>query len=255
MGDPVTSFYDEMAESHHLIFRDWNWSIDWQAGILGPLIEREFEAGRLKILDCACGIGTQSLGLARRGHTVVGTDLSPGPIARARREAAQRGLSIRFETADMRDLGTLPESGFDVALAADNPLPHLDDESRLLQAARSIASKLRPGGLFVTSIRDYDQILAERPTAMPPAFFMDEGRRRIVHQVWDWTDDWNYTFHLYITRETGSGWQCLHSASTYRALLREELTRVLDAAGFGRIRWLMPAESGFYQPMVLATLL
>lgn len=255
MGDPVTSFYDEMAESQHLIFKDWNWSIEWQAGVFGPLIEREFEGSPLRVLDCACGIGTQALGLARRGHTVVGTDLSPGPIARAQREAAQRRLSIRFEVADMRDLGTLTESGFDVALAADNPLPHLEGESQLAQAARSIASKLKPGGLFVSSIRDYDEILAERPTAMPPAFFLDDGRRRIVHQVWDWADDRRYIFHQYITRDTGSGWECLHSASTYRALLREELTAVLAGAGFGRIRWLLPSESGFYQPIVLATLL
>lgn len=255
MGDPVSSFYDEMAESQHLIFKDWNWSIDWQAGVLGPLIEHELEGSPLRILDCACGIGTQSLGLARRGHTVIASDLSPGAVARARREADARGLSIRFEVADMRGLDKLPESGFDVALAADNPLPHLDDESQLIQAVRSIASKLRPGGLFLTSIRDYDQILTERPSVTPPAFFRDDGRPRIVHQVWDWTDDRRYMFHQYITRETGAGWQCSHSASTYRAVLREELTAVLAGAGLGGIHWMMPPESGFYQPIVLATLL
>ena len=36
-------------------------------------------------------------------------------------------------------------------------------------------------------------------------------------------------------------------------LLRAELSSALHDAGFGAVRWLMPAESGFYQPLVLAT--
>lgn len=97
------------------MFRDWNQSIQWQASILGPLIEREMSISALRILDCACGIGTQSLALAERGHTLTGVDLSAAAIARAQTEAQQRRLSIRFTVADMRDLTTLPESNFDVA--------------------------------------------------------------------------------------------------------------------------------------------
>jgi glycine/sarcosine N-methyltransferase len=35
-------------------------------------------------------------------------------------------------------------------------------------------------------------------------------------------------------------------------VLRQELTAVLHQAGFVELRWLMPADSGFYQPLVLA---
>ena len=92
MGDPVRTFYDDLAESYHLIFQDWTHSIQWQTGVLGPLIEHELPTASLRILDCACGIGTQALGLAQRGHTLVGADLSPAAICRARREAEQRRL-------------------------------------------------------------------------------------------------------------------------------------------------------------------
>jgi hypothetical protein len=47
-------------------------------------------------------------------------------------------------------------------------------------------------------------------------------------------------------------WKALHFISEYRSLLRKELSTVLESAGFEEIRWLMPAESGFYQPIVLA---
>jgi len=186
MGDPTRTFYDELAESYHLIFQDWTRSIQWHASVLGPLIEREMRTGGLRILDCACGIGTQTLGLAQRGHALVGVDVSEAAIARARREAHQRNLSIQFEVSDMRDLSSLPEAGFDLVLAADNALPHLLNEQDLARAVQQIAGKLRPGGLFLASIRD------------------------------------------------------------------EELTVILQQAGFVEVRWLMPADSGFYQPLVLA---
>ena len=40
------------------------------------------------MLDCACGIGTQALGLAAVGYEMEGSDISSGEIDRAQREAA-----------------------------------------------------------------------------------------------------------------------------------------------------------------------
>jgi len=78
--DP-SSFYNSMAEYQHLIFKDWESSLEWQASVFGRLLEGGDSARKLRILDCACGIGTQSLGLARRGHTVFATDLSAEAVA------------------------------------------------------------------------------------------------------------------------------------------------------------------------------
>jgi len=252
MDHPTRALYDELAENYHLMFQDWAQSILRQADVLGFLIEREIPTGGLRILDCACGIGTQSLGLAMRGHTVVGVDLSEAAISRARREALQRGLSIQFAVADMRHLTDLAEAEFDLVIAADNALPHLLNEPDLALAAHRIAGKLRPGGLLLATIRDYDQIVEKHPPMPPPAFFQDGPHRRISHQVWDWTGDRQYTLHLYITQETSAGWTCRHFVALYRAVLRAELTAILQQAGFVDVRWLMPAESGFYQPLVLA---
>jgi glycine/sarcosine N-methyltransferase len=252
MGDPTPAFYHDLADSYHLMFQDWDQSIQRQASVLGSLIEGELPTGRLRILDCACGIGTQTLGLAGRGHVLTGTDISAAAIARARREAQQRSLSIQFDVADMCDLSAVSKSAFDVVLAADNALPHLLTDEDLSRALQQILGKLSPGGIFVASIRDYDQIVVSHPTMPPPAFFQDGEYRRIYHQVWDWSSDRQYTVHLYITEETRIGWNCRHFVSVYRAVLREELTALLSHAGFVDVRWLMPEESGFYQPLVLA---
>ena len=39
---------------------------------------------------------------------------------------------------------------------------------------------------------------------------------------------------------------------TYRALRRRELTSALEHAGFTNVAWLMPKDTGFYQPVVTA---
>jgi glycine/sarcosine N-methyltransferase len=55
-----------------------------------------------------------------------------------------------------------------------------------------------------------------------------------------------------ITREVQGCWETQYCVSNYRAVLREELSRTLEAAGFVGVRWILAAESGFYQPIILA---
>jgi SAM-dependent methyltransferase len=152
----------------------------------------------------------------------------------------------------MLDLSPVSEDEFDAVVCLDNSLPHLESDEQLRQAANEIRKKLRTGGVFIASIRDYDRLVQERPAVQEPSFYLDQGQRRIVHQVWDWMDDLRYTFHLYITRQVPVGWESHHYASTYRALLRNELTSALQAAGFIDTRWMLPSETGFYQPILMA---
>jgi glycine/sarcosine N-methyltransferase len=251
MKDAVVDFYDPLAEHYHLIFEDWDASIERQAGILNPLLASQLRSGPLKILDCACGIGTQAIGFARFGHQVVGSDLSPAAVARAKREAEKRGLRISFHVSNMTSLAEIPESDFDVVAALDNALPHLSAE-QVRAAVRAMGSKLKTGGMLIASIRDYDTLIEKRPTIQEPAFYGNAVRRRIVHQVWDWIAHDRYTLHLYMTSQTEEGWKAHHFVSEYRCLLRAELTQALESAGFNQIRWLMRNESGFYQPIVVA---
>jgi SAM-dependent methyltransferase len=253
MAEGVKHFYDRLASNYHLIFEDWDSSIKRQAAALGAILERECGApGALRILDCACGIGTQALGLASLGFTVTACDLSPASVERTRAEAAKRRLNLQLFVADMLDLTEIPDGAFDVVMCMDNALPHLESDDELLQATTQVRRKLRSGASFMGSIRDYDHLVEERPVVQGLAFYSDQGSRRIVHQVWDWSDERRYAFHLYLTREVRGGWDSQHHVSNYRAVLRAEFSRILEAAGFVDCRWILTAESGFYQPIFLA---
>jgi glycine/sarcosine N-methyltransferase len=234
-----------------LIFEDWQRAIERQAGVLNPLLAAQLPGRPLKILDCACGIGTQAIGFAGCGHKVTASDLSQAAVTRARHEAESRGLDISFFVSDMTSLAEVAGDDFDVVAAMDNALPHLSSE-QVNRAVRAMGSKLGPNGRFIASIRDYDALIAQRPAMQPPAFYGRKGERRIVHQVWDWIDSARYVVHLYITAESGGTWTTHHFASEYRCILRRELTDELESAGFRDVQWLMPDESGYYQPIVLA---
>jgi len=250
----VQDFYDALAPHYHLIYEDWDVAIGRQAHALDALLARH-AAGRrpLKILDCACGIGTQAIGLAQLGHRVVASDLSPASVDRASHEARARGVNLDAIVSDMTSLKEIPEHSFDAVIAMDNALPHLEAD-QLPLACAAIAARIRPGGIFVAGIRDYDALLADKPAAFPPAFYGAEGNRRIYHQVWEWLDLLHYRFHIYLTTQTAGEWQVEHYVSFYRCLLRHEFDTALRAAGFSRTEWLFPPDNGFHQPVVRATL-
>lgn len=161
-GMSVARFYDELADDYHLIYSDWDASIRRQGAALDALIGR---AGA-DVLDCACGIGTQAIGLALRGHRVTGTDISPRAAARAAREAARRSLRLRTAAADMRHL-PFADGRFDAVVCADNSLPHLLTGQEVRAALAEMRRVLRPGGLLLVSTRPYDELVRERPASTP----------------------------------------------------------------------------------------
>ncbi|MGH7555438.1 MAG: class I SAM-dependent methyltransferase [Longimicrobiales bacterium] len=250
----ATTLYDALADDYHLVYQDWYASIDRQGIALDRLIRSMLGAGPHRILDCSCGIGTQSLGLARRGHDVFGTDLSERAIQRAITEAEAAGLMIQFDVGDLRHLEAVTSETFDVVLSCDNSLPHLLTEEELRLGLRSMLSRLRKGGLLLASIRDYDRILEDRPVTTPLIFSGEPGKRRITFQIWEWQPDGRtYVFELFVLTENGQdSWKVRTHRASYRALTRSELRSALEDVGASAVEWHMPADSGFFQPLVSA---
>ena len=252
MTGAAAAFYDGLAERYHLIFGAWEGAVRWQGEVLERLIRAEVGEGAMSVLDCSAGIGTQAIGLALRGHEVHATDVSSKAIERARQEAARFGVSMAFGVADFRSLHEQVEGEFDVVISCDNSLPHMPGDEDLLLAAQSIRSKLRPDGLLLASIRDYDQVLREHPRATMPSVLDAPEGRRIYFQAWDWVDERTYTVHLFLVGESGGRWETHHHETRYRAILRAELAGILREAGFRDVAWQMSETSGYYQPVVTA---
>jgi len=247
VASSVREFYDGLAAEYHLVYGDrWDDAVQRQGAALDTLI-RDLHGDAAHVLDCSCGIGTQAIGLALRGHRVHATDISEPSLERARVEARRLGASVSFAVADFRDLATVADT-FDVVLSCDNALPHLLDEAEVASALRAMRSKLRPGGVLIISIRDYDK---ERPPAPPPYLVAGPPRRLVVRlHDWDAPDSPYYTVRFFFITEIADGWELAHHDARYRAMPRAELTAAAATAGFRDIVWREADDVGYHQPVM-----
>ncbi len=171
-------FYDKLADHYDKLFLDWSSETHEQALILDNLFRKTGFDTTAKILDCACGIGTQSIGLAVLGYNVTASDISDAEIAGAKERASKENVTIRFEHADFCALSKTFSELFDIVIAMDNTLPHMLTKNALETAINSITNQIASGGIFVASIRDYDAMLKDKPPYSPPYIHKtDKGQR------------------------------------------------------------------------------
>jgi len=111
------------------------------------LILAEIPARGARVLEICCGAGRLTAALARSGNAVLGVDLVPACVRRARRGAP---AGVAHLVGDARAL-PLADGGFDLALCLDNSLGVLAGSEALVLA--ELARVLRPGGRVLLGLR------------------------------------------------------------------------------------------------------
>jgi SAM-dependent methyltransferase len=98
--------------------------------------------GPASVLDAGCGTGRVAIELARRGVTVVGVDVDPDMVERARAKAPD----LTWHVADLASLDL--HERFDLVVLAGNVVPYVPEPDRAAAVA-ACARHLVPGGLLV----------------------------------------------------------------------------------------------------------
>jgi SAM-dependent methyltransferase len=242
--------YDEIANLYHLVYEDWDAAIDRQAAALDGLFRERIGPPPHSVLDVSCGIGTQALGLAARNYKVTASDLSHGAVARARREASQRGLEIEFSVADMRECAGTHSGEYDVVLSADNSIPHLPSQTEVTKALDGFYRCLRPGGIAVVGVRDYSPDEGRKSPQMCPYGFREhEGDRYFVFQTRDWQDD-TYRVAMYFVREANGdrAAEVTAGVSQYYPVGIGQVMSMLGNVGFDDVRHV---DKVLHQPVIV----
>lgn len=248
--DITQTFYDNLASQYDKLFYDWQATTQAQAAILNKIFKDQGFDKSAQILDCACGIGTQAIGLAAIGYHVTGSDISDKEIAEAKLRATKNSVAVSFKKANFCNLADTFHTPFDIVIAMDNALPHMLTDKDLASAIQSITNQLNAGGIFVASIRDYDALLKDKPPYSPPYIYKTEKGQRVSFQTWTWCGE-NYRLIQYIIDDEDA-MQISKFECEYRATRRAEITQLLTANGCSEVVWKFPEETGFYQPIVIA---
>jgi SAM-dependent methyltransferase len=129
----------------------------------------------LDVLHLQCHIGFDSISLARRGARVVGADLSPGSLLKARALAARCGVDVEFVEADAAALPVELHGRFDLVYSTIGVLCWIGDVGAWMASAHAA---LRPGGrLVLVELHPlFDMVASNDPLALDFPYAYDGPR-------------------------------------------------------------------------------
>jgi ubiquinone/menaquinone biosynthesis C-methylase UbiE len=152
--------YDSPVIQHHYLVRH----ATQQAAFFLPHLHPG-----MTLLDCGCGPGAITLGLAEAvaPGQVVGVDREPSMVARACALVTERHVAhVRFQVGDVGAL-PFPASAFDAVFTCA-VLEHLSDP---VQALQEMGRVLKPGGLVGVTSTDWSAPLISPPDPALHQFF------------------------------------------------------------------------------------
>jgi SAM-dependent methyltransferase len=237
MIEDVRRFYDALAPDYDLMT-----SFDDRFAKERPWFEAIVSKFAIRsALDAGCGTGFHSILLSRLGVTVAGVDASPAMIERARENARRLGSAVTLHTGGFSEISSLvaripgTPGPFDAVFCLGNSLVHLLTDAELNDALANFRSVVRPGGILVVQVLNYDRILAGKKELL--------GKR----EAGGVTFERKYAYHgetVTFTLSRGDK----SDAVTLRPLTNAMLVRVCAVAGFADVSPFGDLSMGLFDP-------
>lgn len=218
--------YHALAASYDRLTNDVDYgaTVDFYLEIL----KREGVQPRT-VLDLACGTGSVTEILARKGYNVTGVDMSEEMLTQALSKVMDLEPVPRFLCQKLQELN-LPR-GFDLAVCALDSLDYITDPEDCAEAIRRVYKYLNPGGVFI-----FDVNTPEKLRAMDGQVWLDEDDD--VYCVWrgEFDEETNIcSYGMDLFQRRGDVWTRSFEEHREYAYSREQLTGCLKSAGFTHI--------------------
>ena len=219
--------YHELAKSYDRLTNN----VDYEATVAFyyEILKQEGLNPRTAV-DLACGTGSVTAILARKGLRVTGVDMSEEMLTVAQQKTSELDNQPRFVCQPLQKL-YLPR-GVDMAVCALDSLDYITDPGDCAEAIRRVYKALNPGGIFI-----FDVNTPEKLRAMDGQVFLDEDDD--VYCVWrgafdEETNICSYGMDLFQRRD--AIWERSFEEHCEYAYSRDQLVGYLKAAGFTHIR-------------------
>ena len=180
-------------------------------------------------VDLACGTGSVTEILARKGYEVTGVDMSEEMLTVAASKVMDLERLPMFSCQRLEQL-RLPRA-VDMAVCALDSLDYILDPADCAEAIRRAYKVLNPGGIFI-----FDVNTPEKLRAMDGQVFLDEDDD--VYCVWrgEFDEETNIcSYGMDLFQRQGAVWHRSFEEHQEYAYSQAQLTGFLKAAGFTHI--------------------
>ncbi len=127
----------------------------------------------------------------------------------------------------MEDIGALEPQAYGLITCIGNTLVHLAGQAETADFLKACHSLLQDEGMLILQIVNYDRVRLRQVTELPPITVPDKGLRlRRYYRLEDET--------VHFSTELESGDRRWSSETRLLALTRQQLSRLLEEAGFER---------------------
>lgn len=182
------------------------------------------------VLDLACGTGSMSVLLAKRGYQVLAADQSEDMLAMAWEKAAELEGSRPYFICQSMEKLKLPYQ-VDLVVCCLDSLNYVTNPAHCRQALRRVWASLRPGGALIFDINS-----PEKLRSLDGQVFLDENED--TYCVWraEFDREENICYYgMDLFQREGGLWARSFEEHREYAYTVEQLTGYLQEAGFARI--------------------
>ena len=219
--------YEALAASYDRLTND----VDYEATVdfYYEILKQEGLRPRTAV-DLACGTGSVTAILARKGLQTIGVDMSEEMLTVASQKAGDIHPAPWFICQSLQEL-KLPRA-VDMAVCALDSLDYITEPADCKEAIRRVFKYLNPGGIFI-----FDVNTPEKLRAMDDQVFLDEDEN--VYCVWrgEFDEETNIcSYGMDLFQRRGNLWERSFEEHCEYAYSAQQLVGYLKAAGFTHIR-------------------
>ncbi len=231
--------YDKLATIYDY-FVNWESRLAYEL----PFLEQQLstlgeDPSQIRVMDTACGTGHHAIALASHGFQTFGSDLFPEMVSLADANAKAAGARVTFRTAGFGSINdSFKQPGeFDAVLCLGNSLPHVSSVADLDKALQDFKQLLRPGGLIILQMRNFDKVMGEKNRWMEPQTVQDGSVDWLFLRFYDFEADGKIQFNiLSLHRKANAPWHTQLTSTHLLPIFSEQLKTELGLLGFKDIK-------------------
>lgn len=137
-----------------------------------------------KALDLACGTGSTTIPLAKRGIEMAAVDLAPAMLTIARKKTEEAGVTVDYYEKNMLHMGF--DRDFDMVVSFQDGINYLTNPGDFRQLSAEVAKALNPGGVFIFDLNLVDKYSDSETTVidLEDMYMVYENQYDTQRKIW-----------------------------------------------------------------------